>query len=122
MTLTNETLLPLTTFGTPSGNYDGSSLDFIGNAVIAASYYGSRSTSMQTAVLQVTNFVGIITLQATLNDWSEQAVWFDVETYGNASTPTTATDTINLVGNFVWLRAAVTEFTAGSINYATVIF
>ena len=35
-TFTNETLLPVTTYGTPSGNYDGSSTSFIGNAIPAA--------------------------------------------------------------------------------------
>ena len=90
-TLTNEPLLPLTVYGTPSGNYNGSSPDFIGNAVIASSYYGHRGTGLQTVVLQVTNFVGVINLRATLNDWTEQAMWFDVDTYGNAATPTTAT-------------------------------
>ena len=121
-TLTNEPLLPLTVYGTPSGNYNGSSPDFIGNAVIASSYYGHRGTGLQTVVLQVTNFVGVINLRATLNDWTEQAMWFDVDTYGNVATPTTATTAINLPGNFVWIRAEVTEFTAGTINSATVIF
>ena len=121
-TLTNEPLLPLTVYGTPSGNYNGSSPDFIGNAVIASSYYGHRGTGLQTVILQVTDFVGVINLQATLNDWTEQAMWFDVDTYGNASVSTTATTAINLVGNFVWIRAEVTEFTAGTINSATVIF
>lgn len=121
-TLTNEPLLPLTVYGTPSGNYNGSSPDFIGNAVIASSYYGHRGTGLQTVVLQVTDFVGVINLQATLNDWTEQAMWFDVDTYGNGANTTTATTAINLPGNFVWIRAKVTEFTSGTINSATVIF
>jgi hypothetical protein len=66
--------------------------------------------------------VGVITIEATLNDWTQQALWFEVETYGNASAPTTDTQAINMIGNFVWLRAKVTEFTAGSINSANVVY
>jgi len=120
-TFTNEALLPSTTYGTPSGNYDGSSTSFIGNAIPAANYYGGQG-SAQTAMIQATGFVGVITIEATLNDWTQQALWFEVETYGNASVPTTDTQAINMLGNFVWLRAKVTDFTAGAINSATVIY
>lgn len=120
-TLTTETFLPSTTFGTPSGNYDGTTPDFIGNAIPAANYYGGQG-SVQTAIITTTGFTGVITFQATLGSLYQQADWFDVATYGNASAPTTDTATVNLVGNFVWIRAAVTEFTAGTINSATVIF
>jgi hypothetical protein len=120
-TFTNEALLPSTAYGTPSGNYDGSSTSFIGNAVPAANYYGGQG-SAQTAIIQVTGFVGVVTIEATLNDWTQQALWFEVETYGNASVPTTDTQAINMIGNFVWLRAKVTEFTAGSINSANVVY
>lgn len=120
-TLTTETFLPSTTFGTPSGNYDGTTPDFIGNAIPAANYYGGQG-SVQTAIITTTGFTGVITFQATLGSLYQQAAWFDIATYGNASAPTTDTATVNLVGNFVWIRAAVTEFTAGTINSATVIF
>ena len=120
-TFTNEALLPSTTYGTPSGNYDGSSTSFIGNAIPAANYYGGQG-SAQTAIIQATGFVGVVTIEATLNDWTQQALWFEVETYGNASVPTTDTQAINMIGNFVWLRAKVTDFTAGSINSANVVY
>jgi len=120
-TFTNEVLLPPTTYGTPSGNYDGSSTSFIGNAIPAANYYGGQG-SAQTAIIQSTGFVGVVTIEATLNDWTQQALWFEVETYGNASIPTTDTQAINMLGNFVWLRAKVTDFTAGSINSANVVY
>jgi hypothetical protein len=121
MTFTNESLLPQTTYGIPSGNYDGSSTAFIGNAIPAANYYGGQG-SAQTAILQLTNFIGKITLQGTLNSWTEQAAWFDIDSYGDPINPTTNTQAINMAGNFVWIRAAVTEFTGGVINSATVVF
>lgn len=120
-TFTNEGLLPLTTYGTPSGNYDGNSSAFIGNAIPAANYYGGQG-SAQTAIITATGFQGLITIEASLNDWTQQAEWFAVETYGNISVPTTSTQVINMLGNFVWLRARVTEFTAGTINSGNVIF
>ena len=45
MTLTTETLLPTTVYGTPSGNYDGSSTAFIGNAIPAANFYGGQGSA-----------------------------------------------------------------------------
>jgi hypothetical protein len=117
VSLTNEILLPSTTYGVPSGNYDGSSTTFIGNAIPAANYYGGQG-SLQTAIIQTTSFSGNIRLQATLNDWTEQALWFDVDHYANS----TGTQAINMVGNFVWVRALVTNFTAGTINSANVVF
>ena len=121
MTFTSESLLPTTTYGIPSGNYDGSTPYFVGNAVPAANFYGGQG-SAQTALITVTNLVGVITLQGSLNSQTEQAVWFDIESYGNASVATTNTTAINMIGNFVWLRASVTDFTAGTINSANLAF
>ena len=120
-TFTNESLLPTTVYGTPSGNYDGTSLEFIGNAIPAANYYGGQG-SAQTALIETTGLIGIITIEGSLNDWTQQAEWFTIETYGNATVGTTGTQAINMLGNFVWIRAKVTEFTTGIINSANVIF
>lgn len=120
-TFTNESLLPTTVYGTPSGNYNGTSLEFIGNAIPAANYYGGQG-SAQTALIETTGLLGIITIEGSLNDWTQQAEWFAIETYGNATVATTDTQAINMLGNFVWIRARVTEFTAGTINSANVIF
>lgn len=120
-TFNNQVLLPLTTYGTPSGNYDGSSTAFFGNAIPAANYYQGQG-SAQTAMISSTGFLGVLTIEASLNDWTEQAKWFTVTTYGNATVATTETVAINMEGNFVWLRAKVTDFTAGSIDSANVIY
>ena len=95
--------------------------DFITPAIIGASFYGTGG-GIQTAYIQVTGFVGKITFQATLNDIADQAVWFDVDTYGDDTTPTTETTSRNLVGNFVFIRAVVTDFTAGTINTVTLAY
>ena len=48
MILTTESLLGNTVYGTPSGNYDGSSTEFYGDPVIAANYYAGLG-AIQTA-------------------------------------------------------------------------
>ena len=116
--MTTLALLPSTTFGTPSGNYDGSSTSFVGNAVPAANYYGGQG-NLQTIFYRLTGFSGIITIEATLNDSQDGAVWFEVDEYDAASSAVTDYHPANVVGNFVWLRAHVTVFDSGTINFVT---
>ena len=121
MSLSTTVFLPPTTYGTPSGNYNGAESAFLGDPIPAAGFYGGQG-SVQTAIITTTGFVGRITFQATLSSLYQQAAWFDLDTVGNAATPLTTTTAANLVGNFVWVRVAVTEFTAGTINSATLVF
>ena len=115
MTLNEESLLPLTVYGTPSGNYDGSSLAFDSSAVRAANYYGGQG-SIQTATIRTTDFVGNVLLQATLNDQpSIQAAWFDVDTFSSPD-PSSGIDGRSVLGNFTFMRARVSDFEAGSIS------
>ena len=112
--MTTLNLLPLTVFGVPSGNYDGVSSDFVGNAVPAANYYGGQGP-IQTFTYTFANLIANVTTQATLSDSPEQAAWFDV--YNFATTVNTSSTYANTtIGNFSWLRVAVTDFTAGNIT------
>ena len=104
--LTNEALLT---------NVVGPQADFISPAIIGASFYNTAG-GVQTALINVTGFLGRITFQATLNDIPDQAAWFDVTTYGDPLSPTTQVTAVNLIGNFVYIRAVVSDFTAGTIN------
>jgi len=99
----------------------GPQADSISPSIIGASFYGT-SGGVQTALITVTGFVGRITFQATLNDITAQAAWFDVATYGDVVTPTTETTAVNLIGNFVYIRAVVTDFAAGTINTVTLAY
>jgi hypothetical protein len=114
-------LLPNTVYGTPSGNYDGSSATFIGNSIPAANYYAGQGT-VQTLTYTLAGLVAVITVQATLENDTPQAAWFDINSYGNASMPTTATQANSVIGNFSHLRAVVTEFTAGNITSVTAAY
>ena len=118
---TNLTLLPLTVYGTPSGNYNGSSTTFVGNAIPAANYYAGQG-AIQTLTYTLNGLVAVITIQATLENDTPQAAWFDIDSYGNASIPTTSTYANSVIGNFSHLRAVVTDFTAGNITSVTAAY
>lgn len=117
-TTTTQTLLSNIVYGTASGNYDGSSQDFYSDAVPAANYYGGQG-SLQTIFYRLAGFSGIITIEATLNDNKDSALWFEVDQYDAASTQVTDYHPVNVIGNFVWLRAHVTMFDSGTIEFVT---
>ena len=116
---TTVDLLPVTQYGVPSGNYDGSSPDFVGNAVPAANYYGGQGP-VQTLTFSFANLSANITTQATLSDSPEQAAWFDI--YGFVGVDTTSTYANTVIGNFSWLRVSVKDFSAGNISSATAAY
>jgi hypothetical protein len=116
MKTTTLQLLPTTTQGTPSGNYDGSSLNFNGVDQKAANYYGGFG-GLQTVAFFLSGFQGRIKIQSTLE--SQPAVdedWFDVYSFDSTSSTTTNNFSQNITGNFTWTRARVEEFEAGSIE------
>jgi hypothetical protein len=118
---TTQTLISNVTYGSASGNYDGSSNDWYSDAVTAANYYGGQG-ALQTIIYRLQDFVGIITIEATLNDSQESAPWFEVATYSDGSTVETGTIPVNVLGNFTWLRAHITNFDAGTIQSITAAY
>lgn len=121
MTTTTVTLLPSTTYGTPSGTYDGSSQDFVGIPQKAANYYHGRG-SVQTIAWRFVAATASVTIQATLDDSPDTERWFDVVSYGDASTVITDVHRQSPVGNFTWLRASVTGFSSGTIESVTATY
>ena len=83
-----QVMLDSTTYGVPSGNYDGSSLDWDSDAVRAADYYRGRG-GVQTINFDLTGFQGRIKLQGTLNSDSPNANWFDTYDLDSRLTPVT---------------------------------
>jgi hypothetical protein len=108
-------------YGQASGNYDGSSQLFYSNAVPAANYYGGNG-SLQTIYYTFSGFVGIVTLEATLNDLPEQAQWFEISERGDGITPDSGLTTSTVTGNFSWVRARVDGFDAGSIQSISISY
>jgi len=116
MKTTTLQLLPTTTYGTPSGNYDGSSQDWSGVRQQAANYYGGFG-GLQTIAFFFNGFQGLIKIEATLDsDPTTDAQWFKVYEFDSLTSPTTNNFSRNITGNFTWIRANVEGFEAGSIE------
>lgn len=98
-------------------------------------YYG-WGDGVHTVSFEVTTFVGIIKIQASLETLPDSGDWFDVKSpveinvdggdafadvtstvvsCGDGITPITVIKISNFTGNFVWVRAVAT-YTAGAIN------
>lgn len=116
------TILGQTVFGTPSGNYDGSSLDWASDPVQAADYYRGRGSSTQTVTFSLTGFVGRIILEATLDSEPTGATWFETFDIGDPVVPLTDYHPQTVSGNFVWMRVRVELFDAGTINYINITY
>jgi hypothetical protein len=121
MDVTNLTLLNNVVYGQASGNYDGSTADFVSDPVKGVGYYAGQG-SIQTVWYRFIGVVGTVTIQGSLNDDPEAAAWFDIDSYGDDVTPVTDAHPVTPTGNFVWLRAAVTNFDSGTIQAVTVSY
>lgn len=122
MKTTTVQLLPTTTYGTPSGNYDGSSLDWSGVQQKAADYYGGFG-QLQTVGFFLDGFSGLIKIEATLDsNPTSDLDWFKVSEFDSLSTPTTNNFSRNITGNFTWIRANVEDFTDGTITKITMSY
>jgi hypothetical protein len=116
MKTTTLQLLPTTSYGTPSGNYDGSSQDFAGTPQQAANYYGGFG-GLQTVAFFLNAFQGRIRVQATLSSVpSTDQDWFEVYQLDATQTASSENFSTNITGNFTWLRARVEDFDAGTIE------
>jgi len=119
MKTSSYNLLPSTTFGTAIENYDGSAATFSGIPQKAAAYY-SKDKSVQTTSWYLTGFVGVLTIEATLDESSDTSNYFPIQTVGDGINPLTENDFVNLEGNYTWLRVTVSSFTAGTINKVSI--
>ena len=116
MKTTTLELLPTTTYGTPSGNYDGSSQDWSGDRQQAANYYGGFG-GLQTIAYYLNGFQGRIKIEASLDsDPVSDAAWFKVDEFDSTTGTTTNNFSVNITGNFTWIRANVEDFDAGTIT------
>ena len=114
---TSIQLLATTAFGSSSGNYDGSSATFNSDKVKGDGYYGF-SDGVHTVQSRVTNLIGTIKIQGTLVKNPADTDFVDIVTVNESDGSTAITNSFfnNFTGNFVWIRIAVSGFTAGSIN------
>lgn len=115
-------------------NTGTTALTFYSDKVKGDGFYGA-SDGFHTIQAQITNFVGKIEVEGTIASEPTASDWFTVElgsnnftmdttglispaniSYVSYSTATTNVKTYNLIGNFVWVRSKVSEWTQGSVN------
>lgn len=81
-------------------------------------YYG-RSDGFHTIQYTITGFIGTVSIQATLAIEPTEDDWFTVYTqaYPVSNDEGTSTSKVtNFTGNYVWIRAYISNWTDGSVN------
>jgi hypothetical protein len=125
---TTLVLLPQTTW---NGNVSNVQIyDVVGVKNPAASYYvGSKD--LQTINVNQVGLTGNIIVQATLATLPEITDWFQVyKLEANAGAPanselsvnSSVNEAVNIVGNFVWMRAIIQDFNGGILQYVKVSY
>jgi len=116
--MAQTTILPLLS-QTP---YSSANTTVRGAKQPAAAYYLANS-DLQTVSWSTNNFSGTITIQASLvtspNENNDND-WFDVHSV--AYSATSIIDYSNVSGNFVWIRAKISGFTQGVVQYIKVSY
>jgi hypothetical protein len=130
----SETILPINT------HPDDSTITTVtGDKFKGDGYYG-RSDGLHTIQVNLTGFTGQIEIQGTLAVSPTDDDWFNVELATNTTVAgtvdttgavssgstvivsslsfddSTANNNYNFTGNYVWVRAYVSNWTSGSIN------
>jgi hypothetical protein len=117
MSIVPIVVISSTAFGNAYGEYNGTDINWYSSSYKGDGYYG-YTDGLHTYSYQLTGFVGILGFQASLATTPTVSDWFDITTsqVGDGINPVTATGFKNFSGNFVWVRASITRFTAGTIN------
>lgn len=123
MTTTSQISMPAYYHTHSTNNPPYNKLTFNSNAEKGTGYYGI-SSGLHTVTYHVSqDYIGTLTMQATLAATPTDSDWFDVDNTGMTRVyqPTNSTSTVatTFTGNFTWVRARV-EITQGimlGINY-----
>ena len=126
-------LIPLTEYGIPSGNYDGSSETSFGSTVQKGVTYYLRNKSFQTIRFQVDDFVGTIDIYGSLDtepsNGTDTTDWFNMYTFPtddssslDGSTAVSADFSVAVNGRVTWIKAIVNNFTGGTITQVTMSY
>ena len=100
-------------------SFNGSQSTYVSPNVPAAGYYLSKK-NMQTVTWNITGVSGVLAFQATLAENPTEDDWFVVHTFeANNSTQNSYQ---NITGNFVWIRFAINNFSAGVIQHVKVSY
>lgn len=99
--------------GTGSGTV---TIELLGEKHKGDGFYG-YSDGLHTIAHYLLAFEGTLEVQAALTDDPVDADWVTLDTrFGDSGTPLTENTTYNFTGNFVWIRAVVSNFQSGTIT------
>lgn len=98
----------------PETSYVASVPTVVGERQTACAYYSSGK-DMQTISWNLNNFSGTMSIQASLvTNPTTDADWFT--TYNLVCSSLTQISFTNITGNYVWVRARITNFSQGTIE------
>lgn len=114
-------LIQSVSFGVPSGNYDGFSTTWFSVPVYGPGYYSYGSNGLSTVAYFTDGFfVGDLSMQATLAQNPTDSDWVDIpNTLVGNLVPMSGipiATSVNMTGNFVYVRCKVSNFSAGTIT------
>ena len=88
---------------------------YIGESYPGDGYYG-KSDGLHTIQYSLSNFVGRLCVQATLVHEPADEDWFTVVDLPFELINENKTGVSNIIGNYVWIRAALLEWEYGTVN------
>ena len=117
MSIVPTVIISNTAFGDSNGgSYNGTDENWYSTRYQGRGFYG-YSDGLHTFGYKLTDFEGQFNIQASLATNPTEDDWFDTgSSFGDDTSPFTGSGFINVTGNFVWVRVAVINFTAGTIN------
>lgn len=92
---------------------DSTTETVVGEKYKGDGYYG-RSDGFHTAQYTVTGFTGTVNIQATLAVNPTTDDWFTV--YTQTYSTTSGSFLTNFTGNYVWIRAQISNWTDGTVT------
>lgn len=114
MSQISTVMLSSINFGVVQPGYDGSN-SLESKAVKGAGFY-NQVTLCHGVGFELNNFIGTIGLQCSLESEPCESDWSDIiETVQTYTIPYTGNNSQNFVGNYVWVRTKVTNWSTGSI-------
>jgi len=119
--VTTETMISNVYYGIPSGNYDGSSMNWFSDALKAADYYRGHG-SVQSVRYQLNGVVAKMYVEATLDPDPDTANWVTTFVISDGENPVNVYRSDTITGNFTWMRIRVEDFTAGWIQLVTLSY
>lgn len=89
--------------------------EFYGEPESGDGFYG-KSDGLHTIQYSISNFVGTLLIQATICYEPTETDWFTVIENEYELLDETISNIENFIGNYVWIRAVLKNWTHGTVN------